>query len=173
MTIAYRPAELSDAKFVVSQWSRCFKGNRSSGMIADEDWAAVMHAQVQKLLNRPGVRTIIAYENTDPDFLYGFISYDVSAAVPVVYFTCVKEAYRRGGYARGLFAAAGIDPEKYFAYAYWTPTVIKIAKRIPFAKHEPDYARITGYVKTRNNYGNDDRQEAQRPTSQATERARR
>lgn len=146
MTIAYRDAEIDDAHFVVPQWSRCFKPSRSAGMIADEDWAAIMHGQIQKLLNRPGVRTIIAYENTDPSFLYGFIAATPDAPTPIVYFTVVKEAYRRAGYARGLFAAVGIDPTKRFIYTCWTPVLAKLAHTIPLAKHVPEYARIVGYV---------------------------
>ncbi len=146
MTIAYRPAELEDATFVVPQWSRCFKPSRSAGMIADEDWAKVMHPQIQKVLARPDVQTIIAYENTEPSFLYGFITASPASSPQVVYFTVVKEAYRRAGYARGLFAAIGIDPASSFRFACWTPVIPKLQHAIPLAKHVPEYARIVGYV---------------------------
>lgn len=146
MTIAYRPAEIEDAQFVVSTWSRGFKESRSAGMIADEDWPRVMHPQIQKVLSRPGVQTIVAYENTDPSFLYGWICGTPGTALPVVFFTYVKEAYRRAGYARGLFAALGVDPAKRFYYTCWTPVISKLDGAIPLAKHDPGYARKVGYV---------------------------
>lgn len=146
MTIAYRPAEIDDAPFVVSTWARAFKHSRSAGMIADEDWPVVMHPQIQKVLARPGVQTVIAYENTDPNFRYGWICGTPDTAPPVVFFTYVKEAYRRAGYARGLFAELGIDPAKRFTYTCWTPVVQKVAHAIPLAKHDPGHARIVGYV---------------------------
>lgn len=150
MTIAYRPAEATeeDAQFVVSTWSRAYKDSRSAGMIADEDWARVMHPQIQRVLSRPGVQTIIAYENTDPTFFYGWICGTPRTSPPVVFFTYVKEAYRRAGYARGLFAQLGVDPRSSFRYTCWTPVLPKLASEIPLAKHEPKYARIVGYVET-------------------------
>ncbi len=145
MTIAYRPAEIDDARFVVSQWSRCYKASPQAGMIADEDWPRIMHEQIQKLLNRPDVTTITAYENTDPTFIYGFMSATI-APVPVVHFIVVKEAFRRAGYARGLFAAMGIDPRARFIYTCYTEVIQKLKDQIPLAEQNAKYARITGYV---------------------------
>ena len=141
MTIAYRAAELADAPFIVSTWSRSFKTSRSAGMIASEDWERTMHPQIQKLLDRPGVKTISAYENTDDSFLYGWIAADPAAEPPIVFFCYVKEAYRRAGYARGLFAAIGVDPSKRFRYTCWVPIIHKLADKIPHAKHDPNLAR--------------------------------
>lgn len=146
MTIAYRPAELEDAPFVVSMWSRGFKSSRSAGMIADKRWARIMHPEIQEVLARPDVQTIVAYENTQPSFLYGFITASPASSPQIVYFTSVKEAYRRAGYARGLFAAMGIDPASAFRYTCWTSVIPKLQRAIPFAKHVPEYARIVGYV---------------------------
>ena len=146
MTIAYRAAEVADAPFVVSQWSRCFKSSRSAGVIADEDWPKIAHAQIQKLVSRPGVITLVAYENTAPTFLYGFISGEPGSSIPIVHFVCTKEAYRRAGYARGMFAAIGIEPSRPFVYTHWTPVVAKVRELIPLARHEPNYARIANYV---------------------------
>lgn len=148
MTIAYRPADLDDAPFIVSTWSRAFKPSRSAGMIASEDWERVMHPQIQKLLTRPNVRTIAAFENTDPAFLYGWIAGDTEGDTPVVYFVYVKESFRRAGYARGLFAALGVDPARRFRYTCWTPILHKLAAKIPQAKHDPNIARYSRSIET-------------------------
>lgn len=159
MTIAYRAAELADAQFVVSNWSRHFKESRTAGMIADEDWATVMHRQIQKLIARPDVATTIAYENTAPSLLYGFVSATPKNDPPVIYFLYVKDEYRRAGYARGLLAAIGVNPESCFAYTCATPTLSwqdkttgkSILDQIPLAKHQPKYARIAGYIERKRN----------------------
>jgi hypothetical protein len=157
LTIAYRPAELTDAPIVVSLWSRGYKHCRQAGIIATEEWAPVMHRQFQRLLSRPHVRTIIAFENTSPSFIYGFIAGDTSWHTPVIYFTYVKEAYRRAGYARGLFAALGVDPEQPFRYVCFTPFIIKLNDKIPYAKHDPDLARYPSYdAPRRETHGTDE-----------------
>lgn len=159
MTIAYRPAEIDDAPFVVSTWSRAFKESRSAGTIATEDWERVMHPQIQRILARPTVRTVVAYENTAPDFLYGYIAAEPERVDPVVHFVYVKEPYRRAGYARGLFATIGIDPTARFFFTHWTPVVAKLTmqrdqhgemipngNKIPNAKHEPKFARYVNFT---------------------------
>jgi hypothetical protein len=155
MTIAFRPAELDDAQFIVSTWSRGFKTSRSAGMIASEDWERVMHPQIQKVLARADVRTVVAFENTDPAFLYGWISADPAASPPIVFFCYVKESYRRAGYARGLFATVGIDPHLRFNYTCWTPIIHKLGLKIPNAKHDPNLARYPG-PKPGASHGNDE-----------------
>jgi hypothetical protein len=155
VTIAYRPAELADAQFIVSTWSRAYKRSKQAGIIATEDWERVMHPQIQRLLARPTTTTIVAYENTDPDFLYGHIAGDLTGNMlfddergewvfdpsPLIYFCYVKESFRRAGYARGLFAQLGVDPRRRFLFTCWTPVVAKIASEIPLAKHIANLAR--------------------------------
>jgi hypothetical protein len=98
-----------------------------------------MHPQIQKVLARPDVQTIVAYESSDPSFLYGFLSADTSDRIPVVFFAYVKGPYRRGGIARGLFAELKIDPLSRFVYTCWTPIVRDLD--IPYAKFDPHVAR--------------------------------
>ncbi len=158
MTIAYRPAEIRDAEFIVSNWSRTYKASKSCGMIAPEDWAAVMHRQIQQLLNRPEVQTIVAYENTVDDFLYGFIAGNPVGSPPFVFWVHVKENYRKAGYARGLFAALGIDPALPFAYTCWTPIIMKVSSKIPRTTHIP----LTRYPQPEHRNGTHGHDEARR-----------
>lgn len=149
MSIAFRPAELADHKFIISTWSRAFKRSRAAGIIASEDWEAVMHRQAQRLLARPTMRAIIAFERDDPDFFYGWIAGETAGRVPVVHFTYVKEDYRRWKdlhIGRLLFAALGVDPRKYFVFTCWTPILLEFdPSPIPLAKHDPNFARYTNY----------------------------
>lgn len=150
----YRDADLApdsdERAFVTSTWSSSYKGSHFAGLIASEDWAAIMHAQLGKLLDRPGTRTLVAGE---PDgFLYGFIAGDTTRRLPIVYYVYVKDPFRELGYARGLFAALGVDPEQPFIYTCRTAIVSRIAdklpggaNKIPHATFAPAAARYTNY----------------------------
>lgn len=148
MTIEYRAADIEtdDADFVIATWSRGYKHSRSAGIIPDDEYPALMHRWVRKIIERDEVLTVIACEKNDPSFVYGFISATPASSPPVVYFCYVKEPYRRGGHARGLLRAVCIDPAKRFAFTCWTPTIAKFREQIPLAEHIPEFARIPGYV---------------------------
>lgn len=151
----YRNATASDRDLVISTWSRSYKDAHAAGMIASEDWPTIMHAQIGKLLDRPTSRTIVAYE--PPDFLYGFISGDLSGPLPMIWYVYVKGPYRsawqtgtpsaRSGprHARGLFKALGVDPGATFLYACKTAIVPTLHRKIPNAKFAPAAARYTNY----------------------------
>jgi len=153
VTLAYRPADLAPVQdnaelhFIVHSWVSSYQHAHAAGMIAVEDWFHVMIPQVDKLLRRPNVHTLVAYETDDPDRmadLYGFIAFDATSRPPIVFYVFVKEASRRFGVARGLFHAAGIDPKKPFVYACTTGIVSRIAydRKIPLAKWDPLTARF-------------------------------
>lgn len=151
----YRDAILDDRPFVVGTWSSSYKSAHAAGMIASEDWATIMHSQIEKLIDRPGTRTIVAYDRVSrgQDFLYGFVSGDPTLVVPVVFYLYVKGPFRsqedadgkRNGprHARGLFAALGIDPAKSFRYACRTAILSRLADKIPRARFDPGAARYT------------------------------
>ena len=172
----YRPADLSPAseerRFVISSWSSSYKASHFAGLITADDWAAVMHVQLGKILDRPTTRTLVAVSE-DGRFLYGFIAGDTAGRQPVVHYVYVKDGFRseapkrdadgrwrsvRGAqregprYARGLLAALGVDPEGPFLYTCRTPVVSKIdhpssgePSKIPRATFCPAAARYTNY----------------------------
>lgn len=146
MSIQVRDALPSDRAFVVSSWSRSYKYSDAAGLIHVDDWAAVMHAQLGRLLACDTTRAIVAFEpDEDPafeDFLYGWICGDTSNATrPLVHYVYVKEAYRRAGLARRLFGALGVDPSRSFAYTCQTQAAIDAAAKVPRARWEPLIAR--------------------------------
>jgi hypothetical protein len=114
-------------------------------MIAVEDWFAVMIPQVEKLLRRPGVRTIVVYETEVGPLadIYGFITADADRPTPVVFYVFVKESYRGAGHVRALFREIGIDPGRRFFYACKTEVLTQVKRKIPFAKFNPDLSRYS------------------------------
>lgn len=131
----------ADRRFVVSAWSSSYKHAHTAGMIHTDDWATIMHAQIERLISQPSTSTIVAFESKDPDFVYAFISGDTSRAVPIVFYAYVKEPYRRAGHARKLFAALGVDPSRRFWFACKTAIVSTLARSIPSARFDPELAR--------------------------------
>lgn len=140
MNLSFRPAHDADRTFIVSNWSSCFKKSHSAGIIHTDDWASVMHAQLERVLDRPGSRALIAFEKSEPDFFYGFIAGDTSEETPVVHYVYVKEAYRRSGIARGLFDAFGVDPSQYFVYVC-RPVMVHLTSKVPLARFNPNEVR--------------------------------
>jgi hypothetical protein len=141
MTILHRAALDADRQFIVSAWSASYKKAHTAGIIQAEDWAGIMRPQIEKVLDRPDARAIVAYDKTDPDFLFGFIAGDTSEATPVVFYVYAKEAYRRTGIARGLFAALGVDPRERFVYPCKTGIVATLSAKIPFARFNNNEVR--------------------------------
>ncbi len=139
--IRYRPATADDLRFIVSAWSSSYKNSHTAGMIHTDDWATVMHKQIERLIAQPSTTTIAAFESSDPKFVYGFVCGDVSREAPIIFYVNVKEPYRRSGTARALFAALGVNPERRFYFACKTAIVATLAGKIPSARFAPELAR--------------------------------
>jgi GNAT superfamily N-acetyltransferase len=136
-----RPEDSRECSPIVSLWSSSYKTSHYAGLIWHEDWAATMHASITKILARQARTAIIAYEQDDPTFLYGFIVGDMTGNVPVIDYVFVKEPYRRNGIARTLFAELGVAPSERFAYSCKTRIVTQLAAKIPAARYDNLQAR--------------------------------
>jgi GNAT superfamily N-acetyltransferase len=143
MTISHRPALTADRQFIVTTWSASYKKSHSAGLVTADDWAGIMHPQLEKILDRTDARAMIATEKSDPDFFYGWIAGDTSESVPVVYFVYVKQPYRRTGIARGLLKAFGVDPSRPFVYVCKTGIVATLSPKIPFARFNNNEVRYS------------------------------
>lgn len=145
MKLAFRPAAghgTEDRAFVISTWSRSFKLSHSAGLISSESWPVVMHAELEKILERDGARVVIATDVGDRDFFFGWIAADTSGLVPVLLYAYVKEPYRRRGIARQLFTAIGIDPSHYFVYVCRGPSFGQLAGKLAHARYNPNEVRF-------------------------------
>ncbi len=143
-----------DHKFVISSWLDATRFTHSFGLIQMEDVYTVMWAQYEKALSRSGMRTVVAFEDSDPAFIYGFIAADPGdQRIPnkdgsfrwwpgLVLFCLVKQNYRREGIARKLFSAVGISPTQPFLYACNTPQASRLESKFPLAKFNPNAARF-------------------------------
>jgi GNAT superfamily N-acetyltransferase len=143
MTIHHRPATREDRAFITPMWSASYKKSHTAGIIQNEDWPRVAHEAIGKILDRPGMRGVVAAATNDPDFVYGFIVGDTEDILgpPVIAYVYVKEPYRRTGIARGLFSAFGVEPNSRFVMACKTGIVSKLSSKIPFARFDNNAVR--------------------------------
>lgn len=159
MTVAYRPANAGDRNFIVSGWSTSFKSAHAAGMIAMEDWAAIMHPQIERVLDREDCTTLVAYETTESPGLvdlHGFIagrrepiwSPVAKRDLPMVFYVYVKGPYRCRGFATGLFKALGVNPRLPFVYTSKTSWCSLLATSVPLGKWDPLLSRFPPPDKT-------------------------
>ena len=150
MRVAFRsPRDSEDTKFAIETFLEGQRTSYSAGLVPIEDWFETMRPVYAKLIERDGMRTVIAYEKDDPDFVYGHIIADpTEQAIPskdgsvhywpaLVLFVFVKANFRKEGIARGLFGAVGVDVAKPFLYASNTVQASRLASKVPHAKFNP------------------------------------
>jgi hypothetical protein len=130
---------------------------------------AVAPHHLSAILDRPGCKAWVAYNpRAEPPFdLHAYVVVERDAPVPkyraphfemviesspdpLVHMVFVKQAYRRFGLARGLFAVAGVDPAARFLYSTKTSIVATLeqARKIPNAKWSPLSARFEKKAKS-------------------------
>lgn len=161
--IAYRVAIESDYRLIVESFLDSYRDAHAAGLIAMEDWHPVMGPQWRKLLARPGVVVHVAHHLGETDTIADvagwiaverdyeemrsvqrggrFVKRIVRSNLPLVHYVFVKLNYRREGIARGLFAAAGVDPSQPFNHSAKTGVISELASKTPHARFRPLIAR--------------------------------
>jgi hypothetical protein len=153
--VEFRDArDAEDSKFALESWLEGQRTSYSAGLVPVDCWFEVMRPMYSRLMKRDGMRTMVAYEAADRDFLYGTIIADpTEQAVPskgggirywpaLVLWVFVKVNFRKEGIARGLFEAVGIDVTRPFLYSSNTVTASRLASKTPLAKFDPLAARF-------------------------------
>lgn len=142
--IEHRSMEDGDRAFVADSWIRSYRLSHAAGMIAMQDWRSVMSQAIDRVLSRPGVRVLVAHLPWEDSVgILGWMAYErTESGPPLVHYIYVKQAYRKSGVARGLFAKADIDPDSLFHYTCKTSVVHRIRNRIPNSHWTPLSARF-------------------------------
>lgn len=138
--IAYRGMDEGDRKFVIDSWAKSFRESEHAGLIQMSDWFPIMIVQIGKVLTRPEVETIIAYDPTDTDRvadIYGWLCCEPLRIPPLVYYMFVKSPYRRRGIASGLLKHAHIKLDRPVEYACRTYVVDELDRGRWIARHAP------------------------------------
>lgn len=134
----------SDRHLVIDNWQKSYKNAHAAGLIQMNRWAAVMIAELEIVLDKPNVETIVAFDDSlDGEWdVYGWMTANIEKDRPLVYYCYVAGPYRGRGYARALFAAHGIDPSRPFDCACKTGVVTDLRYKIPSAKFDPIRGRL-------------------------------
>lgn len=141
ISLAYRPAVEADMGLVHGSWRSSFRGSFAAGPIPFAVYDDVYRTVIARILARPGASVVVAYhpgEEVGAADLYGWLCYEPG---PVVHYCFVKQSFRRSGIARGLFAAAGIDPAGGFVYTFSTHAAKLLAPKMRRAVWNPLAAR--------------------------------
>lgn len=136
-----RPEDSQHCSPIVSWWSSSYKKSHYAGLLWHEDYAEIMHRQISRILSEQARAAIMAFEESDPDFLYGFIVGDTTGPTPVVDYVFVKEPFRKEGIARALLGALGVSPGDRFVYSCKTRIVSQLSAKIPAARFDNVQAR--------------------------------
>jgi hypothetical protein len=124
---------------VHGSWRSSFRGSFAAGPIPMTIYDDVYRQVIANILARPASVVVAYHPEADAGQadLYGWLCYEPG----VVHYAFVKLGYRRSGIARGLFKAAGIDPQSEWTYTFKTEMATKLAAKIHRARWNPLAAR--------------------------------
>lgn len=143
MTLAFRtPRDIDDRKLVCDSWARSLRLSEAAGFCDMRNWMGFAVEQAKRYIARSYVTTLIAYEDAQyaSDFdVYGYLVVDTTEPTALLYYGYVKDEYRKRGFARALFAAAGIDPDGRWKYLCETRSSVELvaAGKMPKATFDP------------------------------------
>jgi GNAT superfamily N-acetyltransferase len=162
--LRYRPAEAKDWPFVLETFLDSYKHCHAAGLIQMNDWKEVMRPQLQKILDRPGCATWVAFNPAEAESgsdLYGWAAVERDYKIPtrkrvngqwetslelsedpLVHYIFTKQAYRRLGIAKGLLRAAGVNVTEPFWFSAKTPVLDRLKAKIPQARWNPLLCRF-------------------------------
>jgi len=147
-SLAYRRMLTSDLPLIYGTFADSYRGAHAAGPLPMHLWPKAAAGVIDWWLSRWCTRVVVACHPAETDTMedvYGWLIHDVGytakgASMPYVNYLYIKEKYRKKyGIARGLFAAAEIDPSEPFAYACKTGILGKYKAAVPMAKWQPQY----------------------------------
>lgn len=100
-----------DLPFVFQTWLKSFKtDSHFAHRIRDTVYFPNHHLIVEILLER--ATTLVACLEDDEDVILGYLTFERDLrGMPVLHYAFVKEAWRRNGVARSLYAASGLPAD--------------------------------------------------------------
>ncbi len=99
----------ADKNLVIHSWVRSYRREIIGELTPDQacEW---IHDQAQRILARPTTRVLVARNEANPLFVYGWVCAERVRDAFVVHFVYVKSHFRNGDdgnhYGRALYAAA-------------------------------------------------------------------
>lgn len=129
--------------FVRVGWVRSFKNSYYAGVIPMHRYDDIQFETVDEILGWPDVEVVVA-ENPHQDDrtlrFVAFICHETGSRRPIVHYVYVEHDYKERGLVRGLFRAAGINPEQQFIHSHQTQDGKRRLRNF-HGRHDPFYGR--------------------------------
>jgi hypothetical protein len=98
MRITYRAAQPADRSFIAASWSTSCSRPPAAGLVDPAAWRTAVWSSVPAILDRPGVRALVAADPTETDRvadLFGFLVWEPDAVTMTVDRRSQQPVYRR------------------------------------------------------------------------------
>lgn len=132
MKTCLRPYKPSDLSFIFDSWLNSWRVSRWAGTIPNHLYYDTQRACIEGLIHR-GAQIVVLGVDTDPNFIIGWMCFELKDDVPVVHYIYIKDPYREFAFERQLLSH--LPPKPGF-----------VTHRLPYKefsqwKHAPEIAR--------------------------------
>lgn len=153
MRLIIREAAPDELGFVLRNWANTYRVAHAAGLVPMHLWYQTMMPALAWVCERPDVHILVAADSDVRDGLadlFGFLVYEDNAVcpsapnepLPLIHYAYIKSPARRGGLAKRLLKAAGINPREPFYYTCKTGDSQRLSRKIPGGKWKPLIARF-------------------------------
>jgi ribosomal protein S18 acetylase RimI-like enzyme len=132
--IRIRAAGEDDVGFVLDSWLRSFRDAWPNCAMPMQVYYEHYRPIAMGLLQRDGVRGMVACRPDQPSRLYGYVVAEHAGDIPVLHYLGVKRAYRGVGIAAALARAVGIVDDA-FVFTFKGPFAKQLTRGRPGATH--------------------------------------
>lgn len=132
LPISIRDCEQSDLPFVFSSWLRSYRLSSFARSIPNRDYYSNHHLVVDRLVQAPETKILVATDVEDPTVLLGFLVFEPG----VIHFAYTKKPFRGLQVFRRLLEASGLDLNS-AAYSHFTTEAASFIKTNHNLKYLP------------------------------------
>ena len=127
-----RPFDADDTAFMFKTWLRSYRYAPPSRGIGNDDFYTGHHAVIERILDRPSTRIVVACLPESPTVILGYAVADGN----VLHYVLTKENFRRFGVGSALLSALEFDgpPRLSHVTADWTHA---FSRRYPASRWNP------------------------------------
>lgn len=101
-----------DVPFLYNSWLKSYRDSPTVQSISNTVYYAEQHKLIERLLQAPEAKAVVACNPEDPTQIYGYIVYQPD----VLHWVYVKHTFRGAGIARMLVAEAGLSAKLIYTH---------------------------------------------------------
>jgi len=104
-----RPPLPSDQGYIASTWARSVLSTHAHQRHLSSRTGAQVGRQIDRVMDRPDTRALVACRDKDPNFITGWMIYVVGPRTPTIHYLYTRRDERGVGIAASLLARIGVD----------------------------------------------------------------